>query len=356
MIKKLLLTLCLIFSFNARAQFAPGYAPARPETPAADESEGSSVLFRQPSAPVDEETQPEEPQPVNIRKPTPYTGAIRILALVNGDIITTQDINDRVRAFCMTSGIPYNQQTKLLIINKVMQNTIDEKLKMQEAARSQIEVTEKDIDNAIDVFCNNNKISRGELEKMLKQAGVSRDVFREQMKTDLSWIRVVRRGTMNETITQPEIEEALALARRDMSKPKFMLLEIVIPAKDAPHISQLVSNLRQDPRFELYAAQFSQSPSSSSGGKLGWVNEGQLPQELEKEVKKLSDGEVSDAILYNGDYYIFKVEKTFDPTKDQMPIPSAEEIKTMLQSQKNERFAEELMQTLRQQAMIELKE
>ena len=49
-----------------------------------------------------------------------------------GDIITTEDINHRVRAFCMTTGIPYNRQTKLLIINKVMQNTIDEKLKAQE--------------------------------------------------------------------------------------------------------------------------------------------------------------------------------------------------------------------------------
>ncbi len=356
MIKKLLLTLCLFFSFNTKAQFAPGYIPVHPEARATNESEKASVLFRQPATPVVEKTQSEEQEPINIQKPTPYIGAIRILALVNGDIITTQDINDRVRAFCMTSGIPYNQQTKFLIINKVMQNTIDEKLKMQESARNQIEVTEKDIDNAIDMFCSNNKISRNELEKILQQTGVSRDVFREQMKTDLSWIRVVRRGTMNETITQPEIEEALTLARRDMSKPKFMLLEIVIPAKDAPHISQLVSNLRQDPRFELYAAQFSQSPSSSSGGKLGWVTQGQLPQELEKEIKKLSDGEVSDAILYNGNYHIFKVEKTFDPSKDQMPNPSAEEIKIMLQNQKNERFAEELMQTLRQQAMIELKE
>ena len=53
----------------------------------------------------------------------------------------------------MTTGIPYNRQTKLLIINKVMQNTIDEKLKAQEAARSQIEIGEKEIDNAVGVFC-----------------------------------------------------------------------------------------------------------------------------------------------------------------------------------------------------------
>ena len=252
--------------------------------------------------------------------------------------------------------VPYNRQTKLLIINKVMQNTIDEKLKAQEAARSQIEIGEKEIDNAVGVFCQNNGISRSRLSQMLKDSGVSPEVFREQLKTDLAWIRVVHRGTMGETITQPEIEEALAIAKRDMSKPKFMLSEIVISAKDAKHISQLAENLRQDPRFELYAAQFSQSPSSSSGGKLGWVTEGQLPPELEKHIKNLSSGEVSDPILYNGDYYIFKVEKKFDPDKDRMPLPSNEEVKNMLQNQKNERYAEERMQELRQRAVIELKE
>ncbi len=347
MIKNLIILSLLCFATEAYAQFADGYRPQA-------EEEGQSVLFRQPSSAPAEQAQPQEP--VNIQKPTPYKGSIRILARVNGDIITTEDINNRVRAFCMTTGIPYNAQTKLLIINKVMQNTIDEKLKNQEAERSQIDISSKEVDNAIDVFCSNNNISRNQLKQMLNQFGVSEDIFREQLKSDLSWIRVVHLNTMRESITQPEIEEAITIAKRDMSKPKFMLSEIVIPVKEGKHISELVDNLRRDPRFELYAAQFSQSPSSSSGGKLGWVTEGQLAPELEKEIKKLSSGEVSDAIIYNGDYYIFKVEKKFNPETDTMPLPTEAEVKNMLQNQKNERFAEEKMQQLRQSAMIELKE
>lgn len=355
MIRILLMALCLISSFEARAQFAPGYRRASAENDAAEpEQEGPSVLFRGASQAEPEPTPP--PEPVAIRKPTPYTGSIRILAQVNGDIITTEDINNRVRAFTMTTGIPYNSQTKLLIINKVMQNTIDEKLKAQDAARNKIDISEKEVENSIDVFCQNNNLTRGRLNQMMKQSGVDPQVFREQMKNDLAWIRLVHRNTMGETITQPEIKEALALAAQDMSKPKFMLSEIVIPAKEAKHISQLVENLRRDPRFELYAAQFSQSPSSSSGGRLGWVNEGQLPQTLENSVRKLSSGQVSDPVLYNGDYYIFKVEKKFDPARDQMPTPTAKEVENMLRNQKNERYAAQHLQELRQRAMIELKE
>ena len=349
MIIKILTVLCVVFSFSAQAQFAPGYAPA-------ERAENASSVFRSNPRP-EARQEPERPkEPVNIQKPTPYTGAIRILALVNGDIITTEDINHRVRAFCMTTGIPYNQQTKLLIINKVMQNTIDEKLKLQEAARNQVEISEKDIDIAIDVFCKNNNISREELNRRLKKFGVSQDVFREQLKTDLGWIRVVHRQTANSPVTEPEIQEALAMAKRDMKKPKFMLAEIVIPVKDGKHISELVDNLRHDPRFELYAAQFSQSPSSSSGGNLGWVNEGQLPEVLNNEVKKLPAGQISDPILYNGNYYIYRVEKKFNPQVEEMTLPSSEEVETMLQNEKNERFAEDRMQQLRQRAVIELKE
>ena len=346
----MLFAFLLFLTTEAYAQFAPGYAPVRERTP--EEEPSQSVLFKNPAR----QPQEEPAAPVNIEKPTPYKGSIRILARVNGDIITTEDINNRVRAFCMTTGIPYNQQTKLLIINKVMQNTIDEKLKNQEAAQNQITISPKELENSVNVFCANNKISREQLNQMLEKFGVSEDVFKEQLKTDLSWIRVVQRNTMREPITQPEIAEAMKVAERDMSKPKFLLLEIVIPEKDAGDISELSARLSQDPRFELYAAQFSQSPSSASGGKLGWVTEGQLSPVLENEIKKLSAGEVSSPILHNGNYYIYKVEKKFNPQTDTLPMPTKEEVANLLQTQKNERFAEEKMQQLRQSAMIELKE
>ena len=103
-------------------------------------------------------------RPENIRKPTPYTGSIRILAQVNGDIITTEDINHRVRAFCMTTGIPYNRQTKLLIINKVMQNTIDEKLKAQEAARNVVKIINNSA-KALKVILRDLKVDAGDTKE-----------------------------------------------------------------------------------------------------------------------------------------------------------------------------------------------
>lgn len=358
MIKFFATLIAMVFAFNnANAQFARGYGPGENTAPQAEQSQESSdeqsPLFRTPTQ-APKPVAPPKPEVYKI--PTPYKGSIRILASINGDIITTEDINNRVRAFCLTTGIPFNEQTRLLIINKVMQSTIDEKLKLQEAERNQIEISKREIDNAVITFQRNNNIAPTEFKKILKKAGVSEEVFREQIKTDLAWTRVVRRKSGNDTVTQLEVQDAMSLAKKDLDKNKYMLLEIVINKKDAKNIDELVQNLRQDPRFELYASQFSQSPSTSSGGRLGWVNEGQLPEILDNAVKKLSDGGVSNPILIDNKYHILKVEKKFDPSKGQMPNPTSTEIENMLLNQKSERVSSQLMQNLRQKATIEMRE
>ena len=80
-------------------------------------------------------------------------------------------------------------------------------------------------------------------------------VFREQMKSDLAWIRVIRRQLMAAgNITDKEIEESINQSAKDMMTPKYMVSEIVIKKENAKNLGDLVANLRRDPRFELYAA------------------------------------------------------------------------------------------------------
>lgn len=129
----------------------------------------------------------------------------------------------------------------------------------------------------------------------------------------------------------------------------------MIKKDNARNLQDLVANLRQDQRFELYAMQFSQSPSSSSGGKLGWVNQGQLPVPLENALRKMSNGSISEPIKVGGDYYILKLEKSFDPKKDKPEIPSKEEMKKFLENKRMEDFSSRHLQYLRQQSVTEVR-
>ena len=280
----------------------------------------------------------------------------KIAALVNGEIISNQDIQNRINSFLMTSQIPLNAQTKGMIMQRVLHAAVDEKIKLQAAEKNNIDVSEKDIDAAIANFEKNNKISKGELKNILKEAKVSEKSFREQMKADLAWIRLLRNKLrMEGNITQKEIETALADAKKDLNTPKYQISEIFVKKAKAKDIQDLVDNLRKDPRFELYAMRFSDSPSAAKGGNLGWVNQGKLPEKLEEVVLSLKPGEISDPVLLNDGYYIIHLNQTFNPKKDKPQIPDEAEIKNYLTNQKMETLAQKYLQDLRQQAVVEIR-
>ena len=119
-------------------------------------------------------------------------------------------------------------------------------------------------------------------------------------------------------------------------------------------MNELVYNLRNDPRFELYAMQFSDSPSASNGGDLGWVNEGKLPSTLEVALKKMHEGDVSDPIQVGEGYYILKLQKTFKPQKNGV-MPSQKDIQVFLDNQKMDLISKKLLQDARQKAVIEIR-
>ncbi len=283
---------------------------------------------------------------------TPY----KIIALVNGEIISSEDIQNRINLFLMNTGIPFNQQTQGMILQKVLNNTIDEKLKTQEAAKEGIELSSEELDTQIKQYEKSQQIPLGQLNAILKKANINPQVFSEQLKADSLWLRLIRKKYYTEgSVTQKEINEALEEAKKDLNTPKYLVSEIFIKKENAKNLSQLVANLRADNRFELYAMQFSDSPSAANGGNLGWINTGKLPSVLETNLKKMKPGQISEPIWLGDGYYILKLQQTFNPQKDKAHIPSNNNIKALLENQKMETLSKKLLQNLRQKAIIEIR-
>ncbi len=344
-----------IIAQSALAQFA---ADSGKETrnsvvfqnPAETETQPESDLFQEPQPLPKPQTPPSEP----IRLFGP--GDVKIIAVVNGEMISSTDIEERAKAFVMNTRIPFNAETKKMIIAKVIQSAIDEKLKLQEAERQGIEISDKEIDASIQNFEQNNKIPAGQLKSLLAKEGVSMKVFREQMKSDLAWIRVIRRQLMAAgNITDKEIEKSINQSAKDMMTPKYMVSEIVIKKENAKNLGDLVANLRRDPRFELYAAQFSESPSASNGGNLGWLNKGQLAEPLDNKVLAMKEGEVSNPIQIGNEFYILKLVQVYNPKRDKPKLPSKEEMKKFMENKKMEEISAKHLHNVRQRAVIELR-
>ena len=293
----------------------------------------------------------EELKPITL-----FGNKLKIYALVNGEVITSSDMQSRINAFILTTGIPYNAKTKSMITSRVLQGAIDEKLKIQEAKKNNIRVTQHEIKKAVQDFEKANGMQPGQLRQVLAEGNVRMNVWTSQLESDIAWKKLISNKVMGRvSVSEADISRAYDDIKKDMSTAKKLVSEIVIPKKDAKDLNQLAEVLRNDPRFELYAMQFSQSPSAANGGHLGWVTKGQLPDVLEKALANMKEGGVSSPIAYGNDYYILKLEKIFNPERDAKSLPGKNEVRAYLQNKKLEEYSIKYIKDLRNKALIEKK-
>ncbi|MBR1601313.1 MAG: SurA N-terminal domain-containing protein, partial [Alphaproteobacteria bacterium] len=166
----------------------------------------------------------EELKPITL-----YGNSLKIYALVNGEVISSSDMQSRINAFIMTTGIPYNAKTKSMIMNKVLQSAIDEKLKIQEAKKNKIQVTPQEIKSAVREFEKSNGMREGQLKNILSQGKVSMNVWVKQIEADLAWKKLISsKGYGRIGVGENEIKRAFDDIKKDMTTQKYMVSEIVI--------------------------------------------------------------------------------------------------------------------------------
>ncbi len=278
--------------------------------------------------------------------------AVKIAALVNGEIISNQDIDSQINLFMLSTPIPLNNETRPMITRRVLAQAIEAKIKLQSAEKEGIEVSNEEIKQQKKVWMKNNKISSSDL----KEKNISDSALTENIKTEISWIKLIRKKFyQTSNITQKEIEETAKEISEDMSIKKYQFQEIFIKKENAQDIESLVAKLKEDPRFELYAASFSEAPSASNGGNLGWVNSGKMLSALEMKLSTMSPGEISDAILIGDGYYILRLLQVFTPDRRGAVLPNSQEVRNLLENQKMESLSRKILQDLKQKATIEVK-
>lgn len=282
---------------------------------------------------------------------TAQAADIEIAALINGEIISNEDISDQVNIFMLNSPIPYNDETKDIITKRVMSQTIEQKLKAQIATKEGIIISDDEAEQQLKIWAKRNELDLSKLQKKINRKALS-----DNIKTELAWVKLIRKKYyQTANITQKEINQTIDEITKDMGVKKYQVQEIFISRPNTEGIKTLVDKLREDPRFELYAARFSEAPSASSGGNLGWINSGKMLSALEMRLSAMKQGEISDAFLVGNGYYILKLVQVFDPKENPDFKPDQKEIQNILENQKMEALSKRLLQDIKQKAVIELK-
>jgi len=250
--------------------------------------------------------------------------SLRIAAVVNDDVVSVYDVNERMRLIMFSTNIPDSPETRRQLGPQIVRALIDERLEMQEAKRLNISIEQAEYEDALRRLEAQNHLAPGKLPEYLANNGINPSTLESQIRAALTWAKVVRRRAGSfANVTPDEINEALARISENMTKPSHLVAEIFL-AVDAPedeatvhaNIERLRDQLHAGAGFVPLAREFSQSASAQRGGDLGWVPEGQLDPELDQALEHLQPGQLSEPIRTAGGYYLLLL-------RDRRAAPSA---------------------------------
>lgn len=238
--------------------------------------------------------------------------SLRIAAIVNDDVISVYDVNERMRLIMFSANIPDTPESRQQLGPQIVRSLIDEQLEMQEAKRLNITVEQSEYEAATARLESQNHLPTGKLPEYLSEHGINPATLQNQIRAALVWTRVVRRRGASFAVVSPdEVSEAINRIGDNMNKPSHLVAEIFL-AVDAPedeptvraNIQRLSDQLHAGASFVAMARQFSQSASAQQGGDLGWVPEGQLDPELDQALERMQPSELSPPIHIAGGYYL----------------------------------------------------
>jgi peptidyl-prolyl cis-trans isomerase SurA len=251
-------------------------------------------------------------------QPTAPSQETRIVAVVNNDIITANDVEARLNLIMKSSGIPDTPQSRQQLGGRVVRTLIDEKLQMQEAARFKISVPKDEVERALVNIETRNNMQKGGLDAYLKSAGIPRASLVDQITASMTWTKVVQgRYSSDVSVSDAEVADQIAHIKADFGKPQSHVAEIFLavdnPTQDAEVkglADRLIDQIRSGANFPVLAQQFSQSPSAATGGDIGWVTPSQFGPPLDDAIAKMNPGEISYPIRTPAGYYVlFLIER-----------------------------------------------
>lgn len=275
----------------------------------------------------------------------------RIAAVVNDDIITTHQLEQRLISAGADSQNSQQQQQMLDVM-------IAELLMQQRAKDIGIEVNAEDIDQALDDVQAKNHINRDQLEQALIAQGLTMARYREQLSDQILRYKLMGHEVQSKVdITRQEIrsyyQQHLAdfrqAAHSRISRISFPVGDDWDKAQQNAEIA--LRKLTEGKSVDAILEEMS-GRSQVEGGDMGDFKPGELSPAFEQAIAKLQSGDHSEIIELGGSLHILKVEnKTSGGVADLAAVE--EDIRQQLRQEKLDKKLDQWRTKLKGEAYID---
>ena len=244
----------------------------------------------------------------------------RVLAVVNDDIITMQELKEQVgvtRARMRQQGTPMPDEN--LLQQKVLEKLVFEKLQVQSAKEAGVVISEDMIDQALNNVAQRNNLSIDQVLGKLKDEGVNEKVFRQNLKDQLAVQAIIDRDVKGKiSVSDSEVDAMLErLGQTGQSDRTYKLSHILISTPDdatqddiraaiARAEALLIQIRTGDLSFGEAAVRYSDAQDGIDGGGLGWKTPDQLPAIFTEALGPMEKGDISPILRSpNGIHILF---------------------------------------------------
>ncbi|RLB43836.1 MAG: hypothetical protein DRH12_01880 [Deltaproteobacteria bacterium] len=263
----------------------------------------------------------------------------RIVAIVEDDLVTLYELNKRMRQLTGMDPQELRKQDREKYIKtrqQVLDYLINEKITNKKIKELGIEVTDKEVDEAIEKIKKLNNLTQEGLIAALKAQGMSYMEYRKKVKTDLERMQLINFEVKSKIIIKEEDIKKYYDRHQDEFKVRggsLRLAMIFIPLESSGDakarerlestVKTIYKRLKEGEDFGVLAREYSKGPGASEGGDIGQFDPSSLDPKIRKAIDDLKDGQVTRPIYRPNGVQIIKVVrryrgsvKPFDEVKD----------------------------------------
>lgn len=292
-----------------------------------------------------------------------------VALIVDEAEITLGDINNEVRRMLMQLDPGIGEAEREMMLGQMYNVAIDGLLTRQlvrnELLRSDIAVTPEEVTEAKRVM-SDGIIQGGTLEEVVAAAGMTMEVFENNLKLDIFKNKVLQEAVAAVHVTEDDARayydanlstEFTTPAGREVSSIAFHMpstLNIREKRAKRSDLEDIRAQLLAGADFSEMAMAFSEHPSRINGGRLGIIpvpTPGSDIAAFQKAVYDLPIGQISEILETPDTIQIVVV--TAEKSEEVVPFADiSARLQTLLTSQAKQRVSHDYLQGLREKATI----
>ncbi len=151
-------------------------------------------------------------------------------------------------------------------------------------------------------------------------------------------------------VTEKEMKAFYDEQISQIDATEYKARHILVEEQDTAE--EVIAKLEEGAEFSVLAEEFSIDPSSQQGGDLGWINPQQMVPSFSEALQNMEEGEyTTEPVQSRFGWHVIELEDT----RSQQP-PSFEEVKPQIEQALQQRYVAEYLESLRENADIEIKE